>query len=197
MSLIDDDTPAWLEPNILSRICDVSPRGETLAQMFDRCLDFDSKADFALAVRRCVAEGRLVHIGPRYYHPSHPTQAIAKAVPIVKTPTRRKPYQRRKHFGNLLPSSDLGRVALVLCVFERHMPCEEVAEHAKVTAAHRHLVNLCNCLYAYQRGIKVHTYCWSKSVDYPFAKFDDSDFTSLSLPSMKVDALRKRLCPVT
>jgi hypothetical protein len=37
MSLVDDDIPAWLESNILSRICDVADRGETLAQMFDRC----------------------------------------------------------------------------------------------------------------------------------------------------------------
>ncbi len=192
MSLIDDDIPAWLESNILSRICNVADRGETLAQMFDRCLDFDSKSEFALAVRHCVASGTIVHVGQRYYKPGHAVPLAVKTNTEVPKPVKK--YQRRKHFGNLLPTTELGRVALVLCAFERHMTCDEVASRLCAPAVHRHLVSLCNCMYAYQRGVKIRTYCWSQAVDYPFAKFSDSDFINLSLPSAKIDSIRKRLC---
>ena len=194
MSLIDDGTPAWMESTILSRIGDVSPRGETLSQMFDRCLDFDSKSEFALAVRHCVSSGMISHVGQRYYKPG---QAVAAPVQVPAAKPARKVYQRRQHFGNLLPDTEIGRVALVLCVFERHLLPEEVAEHAKVVAANRHLSSLCGCNYAYQRGVKIRTFCWSQSVDYPFAKVSDSDFANMSLPNMKVGALRKKLCPDT
>lgn len=193
MSLIDDGTPAWMESQILSRVSDVSPRGETLSQMFDRCLDFDSKSEFALAVRHCVLSGMLSHVGPRYYKPGQAAQIVLPAkVPAAK-PVK-KSYQRKQHFGNLLPDTEIGQVALVLCVFERHLLPEEVAEYAKVVTASRHLSSLCSCQYAYQRGVKVRTFCWSQTVDYPFAKFSDSDFANLSLPNMKVGALRKKLC---
>lgn len=200
MSLVDDDIPAWLESNILSRICDVADRGETLAQMFDRCLDFDSKSEFALAVRHCVASGQLVHVGQRYYKPEHAVVAAAAAAvqkaAALPQPVKRV-YQRKKHFGDLLPNTEIGKVALALCVFERHLTCDEIIEYSRVPCAGRHLQSLCNRMYAYHRGVKIRTFCWAQAVDYPFAKFCPSDFADLSLPSLKVNALRKKLCQDT
>ena len=192
MSMLDD-IPLWKEEHVSDKICAIRTHGETLTQIYSRCTEFYDEAELAKAVRHCVSLGRLVKVGQRYYlaglEPAieqRPTQ-VADVQKRIRTKPQRK-------YGRMLPMSDLGKVALTLCVLDRHLTSDEVSRFTKLDKIYVHLAELCRQGYAYRRGVKVHTYCWSKTIDYPFASLRDSDFEHVELPEHKVNTLKEMIC---